>query len=160
MKKRKKSLGVLAFLFIFVGIIITLENYRIMGGVSRLWPLIPFLIGFGFVLLFFEGKRNDAALIWLGVFLISISLFFCFLNSTSWRNLSYLWPIFLGIFGVSFLITGFFTKERIFMHLSILFISLFLALYFVFTVSLRLWPMSLVVFGISLLIIDYFNRKK
>lgn len=160
MKRKKKSLSVLAFLLIVGGIVITLENYQIIEGAVNLWPIIPFLIGLGFLILFFGEKKKDAALAWLSTLLISLSIFFYYLNCTSWKTLAYLWPVFLGIFGVSFLITGFFTKERMLVYFSIFFIALFLAFYFVFIISLRLWPMSLVILGITLLIIDYFNKKK
>ena len=157
--KKKSSLGVLSLFFIIIGTIITLENYDIIKGVTNLWPVIPLLIGLGFILLFFERKKDDPVLIWLSTFLILLSIFFYILNRTSWKSLSYLWPTFLGILGISFLVSGFFTKSRILVYLSVLFIALFLALFFVFTVSLKLWPMSLVVFGISLLIINHFNNK-
>ena len=154
-----KTLNVLASLFIIIGIFLTLENFNIIIGVSLQWPILILVVGVGFVMLFFERKRDDSALIWIGSFLIFLGIFFYCLNYISWKTLAYLWPIFLGIIGLSFLVTSIFTKKRMFTYFAILFISLFLALFIVFTVSLRLWPMSLVVFGLSLLMIEYFNRK-
>jgi hypothetical protein len=71
-----------------------------------------------------------------------------------------LWPLFLGIVGVCFLVTTILTRNRIFLYISILFVALFGALWLVFSVSLRLWPLSLVVFGMSLLSINFFAKKE
>jgi uncharacterized membrane protein len=74
--------------------------------------------------------------------------------------MAHLWPLFLGIVGLSFLITTIATKSRIFLYLSFLFVTLFCALWLVFTVSIKLWPLSLVVFGLSLLSINLFTKKE
>ena len=157
--KNKKSVSVLAGLFIIAGMVLVLENFALLRGVSKFWPGLILITGSGFILLFFSRQRRDPALIWLGSFMALLSVFFLCLNNTAWDTLSYLWPVFLGVVGVSFLVTSIFVKGRTYAYLAVFFISVFLALYFVFTVSLKLWPLSLVLFGISLLIIDYFNRR-
>lgn len=156
--RNKKSISVLAGLFIIAGMVLVLENYSLLRGISQFWPALILITGSGFVLLFFSRQRKDPALIWLGSFMAMLSVFFLCLNNTSWTTLAYLWPVFLGIVGVSFLATSVFTKGRAYVYLAVFFITVFLALYFVFTVSYKLWPLSLVLFGISLLIIDYFNK--
>ena len=156
--KNKKSISVLAGLFIIAGMVLVLENFALLRGVSKFWPGLILITGSGFILLFFSRQRRDPALIWLGSFMALLSVFFLCLNNTAWDTLSYLWPVFLGIVGVSFLVTSIFVKGRTYVYLAVFFITVFLALYFVFTVSLKLWPLSLVLFGISLLIIDYFNK--
>jgi uncharacterized membrane protein len=158
--KPKRSLTALAALFICTGAVLTLENYRLVAGISAHWPLFLILVGSGFVLLYFKERRRDAALIWLGSFCVPIGVFFYFLNFTSWEHMAHLWPLFLGITGLSFLITTIATKSRIFLYLSFLFVTLFCALWLVFTVSIKLWPMSLVVFGLSLLSINLFANKE
>jgi hypothetical protein len=156
---KKRRFTVLAALFILVGLALTLENYHVVEGVSKQWPAFIFLFGLGFTLLFYRKNKEDPVLIWLGPFLIMNSIFFYYLNYSHWSNLSYLWTVLIAIIGLSFLPVGFYTKRRLFAYLAILFITLFLSLFFVFTISLRLWPMSFVIFGVSLLTIDYFNRK-
>ena len=158
--KKQKSISVLAGLFIIAGMVLVLENYALLRGISKFWPGLILITGSGFILLFFNRHKRDPALIWLGSFMAGLSVFFLCLNNTSWTTLSYLWPVFLGIVGASFLMTSIFTKGRAYAYLAVLFISVFLALYFVFTVSYKLWPLSLVLFGISLLIIDYFNKAQ
>ena len=98
--KKSRTLGVLAVLFIFAGIILLLENFNILVGVSKLWPIVIFLLGLGFVMLFFERRKQDSVLLWIGSFLMMISVLFGYLNYTSWRLLAYLWPVFLGIVGI------------------------------------------------------------
>lgn len=147
-------MGVLAGFFIIIGTAIILENYSLISGAIKLWPLLPLTIGAGFAMLFFE-RKSDPAIIWIGSFLILLAILFYCLNCSSWSSLSTLWPIFLGIIGLSFLVTNIFVKNIIFLYLSILFIALFLTFYFIFAVSLKMWPISLVVFGISLLFINF-----
>jgi hypothetical protein len=157
--KQRGSLGILALLFIIIGTAIILENYSLITGAIKLWPLLPLTIGAGFMMLFFE-RRRDPAILWIGSFLIQLAILSYCLNCFSWSKLSALWPIFLGIIGLSFLVTHIFVKNVIFLYLSILFIALFLTFYFIFAVSLKMWPISLVVFGISLLVINFNLRGK
>ncbi len=92
--------------------------------------------------------------------MLQLGLFFYYLNFTSWSHVARLWPLFLGIVGVCFLVSTIMTGSRIFLYVSIFFVALFGALWLVFSVSLRLWPLSLVVFGLSLLSINFFTKKE
>jgi len=157
---KSRSLSVLAFIFIIGGIILTLENYNIIGSISKNWPLLVMLLGAGFSVLFFSEKRKDAALIWLSSFMVCNGMFFYYLNYTSWLSLSRLWTVFLAIVGVSFLITSIATLKKVFAVISLFFIILFLALFLMFTISIKLWPMGMVMFGLSLLIIEYFQSSR
>ena len=157
--QRKKTIISLAIMFIFVGLLTTLENFQIIGGISIHWPVFLLITGCGFMLLFFQRNKGDTVLLWLGSFIFIIGIFFYYLNFTSWSQLSLLWPFFLGIIGLSFLSVSIFSRKLIFAYFSISFISLFIIFTIVFTVSKKLWPMSLVIFGISLLILDYLYRK-
>ncbi len=158
--KTHTSLTTISVLFIIAGAVLTLENFNIVSGISSHWPLFILLVGTGFTLLYFQSKRGDVALVWLGTFLLQLGLFFYYLNFTSWTHMARLWPLFLGIVGVCFLVTTILTRNRIFLYISILFVALFGALWLVFSVSLRLWPLSLVVFGMSLLSINFFAKKE
>ncbi len=160
MAKTNRSLTSIAVIFILAGMILTLENFNIVRGISSHWPVLLLLTGSGFLLLYFQTRKGDAALIWIGTFLISLGIFFYYLNFTSWSHMGRLWPLFLAIVGGSFLVTTIATRSRIFLYISILFVAMFGALWLVFSVSLRLWPLSLVVFGLSLLSINFFTNKK
>jgi hypothetical protein len=155
----KKSLTVLASLFILSGIVITLENYHIIHGISIHWPALVCLLGAGFIALFFWGSREDAALLWIGTFFSSLGLVFYYLNFTSWSLMAHEWPLFLLITALSFMTITILTKSKLYLYFSLLFLALFCSLYLVFNVSLKLWPVSMIIFGLCLLGINLAGYK-
>ena len=157
--REKRTLYFLAVLFIIVGILLTLENLSILRNISQHWPLFLIIIGSGFVLLFIQGQKSDDTLIWLGTFIFLLGAFFYYLNFTSWKNLSTLWPIFLGLVGFSFLSIAIMKQNMFYVYFSVVFIGLFLILTTVFAISTSLWPISFVVFGLSLLVLEKLKKK-
>ena len=157
--RKKKTLYFLAVLFILVGILLTLENLNLIGGISRHWPVFLLILGAGFILLFLKSRR-DEFLVWFGSFVFLLGGFFYILNFTSWSSLATLWPVFLGLVGLSFLVTGALERKRIFVYFAVIFISLSLVLTLVFAISTGLWPLSLVFFGLSLLVLHSLKSKE
>ena len=157
--RNNSTLIFLAAIFIGVGVLLTLENMNIVDGISLHWPLFVLIAGSGFIMLFYQRNQNDDFLVWLGTFMVLLGLFFYYLNFTDWNHLSFLWPVFIGIVGFSFLAIGIIKKNRLFSYLGIVFVGMFLIFTLVFTVSKQLWPTSFVVFGLCLLIIEYYNKK-
>lgn len=155
----KKTIFFLASLLVAVGVLVTLENLQVVSGVSQHWPVFLLIAGFGFVLLFFQEYKTDLVKLWLGSFILTLSIFFYYLNFTTWANLATLWPLFLGAVGLGFLCVGFFSRSRVYYYFAVSFIALFITLTLVFSISPRLWPLSFVVFGISLFILDYLKKK-
>ena len=149
----------LAMIFIIIGTLITLENFSIISGVSFHWPGLLLILGCGFTLLFFQREKVDPVLLWLGTFIMILGIFFYYLNFTSWASLATLWPVFLGIVGISFFTVGFFTRKITLAYFGSAFIALFIIFFLVFGVSKKLWPMSLVVFGLSLLLLEYLHNN-
>ena len=156
--RRYKSLAALASLMIVFGMVMTLETCGLVMGISRLWPAFTLVFGVGFIMLFFNRSGSDAALIWIGAFIVLCSLLFFYLNFTSWSHLAQLWPLFLGIVGLSFLVTHLLRPNLVFMYLSLSFVALFIAFYLIFGVSLALWPVCLIIFGSSLFVVNYYNK--
>lgn len=156
--QQKRTLLFLALIFIFAGTGLTMENLKLIAGFSVHWPVCLLVLGAGLILLFYHRNKIDEVLIWLGSFIFLLGLFFYYLNFTSWHDLAFLWPVFLGLAGFSFLAVGLIRRNRIFTYLGIIFISLFLTFTLVFTVSKDLWPMSFVVFGVCLLFIEIYNK--
>ncbi len=156
-KRVRNEFGVLAFVLIFSGIALLLESFGFLAGISNLWPIFPLIIGIGLLMLF--QAQKDIGLLWLGSFLMIISIFFFYLNFTSWTQLTRLWPAFIAIFGMSFLICYFFNKSRIFLVVSLF--ALFLSTTFVviFGLSPKLWPVSLIIAGLFIYAIALFDRK-
>jgi hypothetical protein len=158
--KRNRSLFLLAIVLLVVGILLTLENFDFIAGVSLHWPLFLLITGTGFILLFVERDRGDDALLWLGSFMAQLGVFFYVLNFTSWNALGVWWPVFLGLVGVSFLTVGVVRRNYVFTVFGIAFVGLFFVFTLVFTVSMKLWPMSMAIFGACLLLLDYLNRTR
>lgn len=155
----RPSLNLLAASFVAAGVILLLENLEIVSGISRLWPLLLLVVGVGFTMLFFQRHRSDIVLIWLGSFNLLVGVFFLYLNFTGWDRMATLWPMFLLIVAISFLVSSRYSQNRpIFASIAIVFGMLFASLYLVFGVSPSLWPFSLVAFGLSLLWINYADR--
>jgi len=156
--KNRSGTAFLSVILIIAGIVVTLENFSFLNGISRHWPALMLILGTGFSLLFFQKQRKDQVLIWLGTFTGSLGLFFYYLNFTSWKSLSQDWPVFLLIVGISFIPVAAFKKKMIYVLSSLSFITLFLIFFLVFTVSAKLWPLSFLFLGVDLLIIEYVNK--
>ncbi len=146
----RSSINVLAAVFVIAGVILTLETTGVVTGIARFWPLLIIILGIGFLGLFNQKGRNDLVLAWLGTFSIGLGTLFGYLNHAGWLRISRLWPIFLALVGVSFTVLSFFSPNRAFAWSAVLFLSLFVVFYLVFSVSLSLWPLSLVIFGLCL----------
>jgi len=155
----KRTVFFLASLLFIIGVLVTLENIRVIRGFSHHWPVFLLIAGCGFVMLFFKEYKTDQVKLWLGSFIFTLGIFFYYLNFTTWANLATLWPLFLGAVGLSFLCIGISSRTRIYNYFAISFIALCITLTLVFTISPKLWPLSFVVFGISLFILDYLQNK-
>jgi hypothetical protein len=151
----RKTLSFTAIIMIVVGVVLTMENLHVVSGFSIHWPVFLIVTGCGFLLVFSRKNRTDEVLLWLGTFIVSLGIFFYYLNFTSWHSLGHLWPVFLGLLGISFLSIGIVQNKLIFNVFAVAFIGLFFVFTLVFTISMQLWPMIFVVFGISLLILEY-----
>ena len=156
---RPRTAQFLSPLLILIGVLITLENFQLVGAVSAHWPLLLIVLGIGFLMLFYQRQRSDAVLLWLGSFLTILAVFCYYLNFTAWSNLTWLWPFFLGIVGLSFLTLGIDTRKPLYLYFAGVFIALFVILMLVFSVSVRLWPMTFVVFGLSLSVLEHSLNK-
>ena len=157
--RRKRTAFFLASLLVIVGVVVTLENFLVINGISFHWPVFLLITGCGFVMLFFHGNKTDLVKLWLGTFVFILGIFFYYLNFAEWAGLSSLWPVFLGIVGLSFLSIGVISKTKIYNYFALSFIALFIIFTLVFSISYRLWPLSFVVFGISLFFLDYWQNK-
>jgi hypothetical protein len=160
MRQTVRSVLVLSIVFIAAGTILTLENMGIISGVSKVWPIFLCILGCGFFIIFFERRKNDLSLLFLGTILSLHGVFFFYLNYSTWKKTGTLWPIFLGIAGAGFLTMYLSSKDRLFLFLALGLIMLAALFYLVFGVSLHLWPLSLVAFGISLLLVNHYYIRK
>ncbi|MFC1851081.1 hypothetical protein ACFL27_12880 [candidate division CSSED10-310 bacterium] len=149
-----KTFSPLAFTCILVGILLILENYSLILGISKWWPIFPLLIGIGMGHLFVVRGLGDLVMIGMATYLVSVSIFFFYLNIVGWLRLKELWPVFIGLLGLSFLsVVAFGGGRRIYYFLSFFLIVLSIFFFVIFTVDTRLWPLSLILFGLSILIV-------
>jgi hypothetical protein len=150
----------LAVLSILSGVLLLLDAYGYLNGIYKLWPAFPLILGIGLFLLFFQKHRQEVALLGIGAYLVCASIFFFYLNFTSWAILADAWPLFIGFLGISFLapvVLG--RKRRIFTPIALFLIFLCAVFILVISVDSKLWPISLILFGICLLLIGRFDRK-
>jgi hypothetical protein len=148
----------MAVVLIIIGIIFLLENYGFISGAWFLWPLLPLIIGVGFCMLFFRA-RKDIVLLGLGCFILLNSIFFLFLNFTGWSLLTYLWPVFIIILGLTFIACYAVSKKKILIYLAIILIALATSFILIFAVSTSLWPISIILTGASFMIINLFEIR-
>lgn len=156
-KKVRNEFNILAFVLIFSGLVLLLESFGFLTGISNLWPIFPFIIGIGLLMLF--KTQRDIGLAWLGSFLVMLSLFFFYLNFTTWKQLVKLWPVFIAIFGLSFIACYFGERKKVFVVIGLFALLLSTAFTMIFGLSPRLWPVSLIIAGIFIYIISLSDKK-
>ncbi|MBW2972600.1 hypothetical protein KY359_06190 [Candidatus Woesearchaeota archaeon] len=152
------SFNILAVILIVLGTIFLLENFDIIHGAWLLWPILPLIMGIGFCMLFFK-TRKDLVLLGMGIFTGLNSLFFFYLNFTHWALLTHLWPVFIVIIGITFLVCFILSRKRVLLYLSVILMALGASFIVIFVISTMLWPVTLVLAGVSFIIISIFERK-
>lgn len=159
MRKRGKSeFNILAGLLVLSGVALLLEGNGVLLGIHNLWPVFVFTIGLGLTLMFYQGKK-DFGLIGLGSLMVMLSIFFFYLNFTSWALLKSLWPVFISIVAVSILVCFLYNKKKIFLIIGLFGVLLSITFILIFGVAESLWPVSLVIAGLFIYIISFFDRK-
>jgi len=153
MAKKINTTGfkVLAITCIVVGTLMLIENFGYLVGIHKLWPVFPFTLGLGFLLLYKNikiKKHKDLGLLFLGIYICLNSLFFLFLNMTSWRLLARWWPVFIAIFGLTTLLCHHYHKKKIYMYSGLFLLFTATTFIFVFGISVKLWPICLILLGI------------
>lgn len=163
MKKRQKKIrpefNVLAGLLILSGIALLLEGKGFIPTIHNLWPIFLLITGTGLTILFYTNKK-DTGLVFLGSFMILLSILFFYLNFTSWAQLERLWPLFITLIGISTLLCYSYNRKKIFMVIGLLGILLSAAFILIFSISVELWPISLIIVGLSIYIISFFDKGK
>lgn len=152
---------VLGFLCVVVGVLLFLEEMGMMDGVHRLWPVFPAVLGVGFVLMFFQRGRVDLILMGLGSYLVGISVLFLACNYSSWGILVRLWPVFIGMVGLSSVISSAYARRiRRVMWLSGTFLVLLSIVFLlVFGLYPGFWPVSLMLFGLWIFLLTWARNR-
>jgi hypothetical protein len=160
-KKVPSSYGRLGILLIGIGAILAIDSFTDRSIMYKLWPLLCTMSGIGFIGIYQQRSRREASYISIGTFFILFSFLALYCNFTSWGVLSTLWPIFIGMFGIS-MIVGFMFGNRspILLLSSLLFISLATVFFLVFSIKHQLWWSIFILAGCSFFIFDKARRSR
>ncbi len=157
----KGEFRLLAVLCMIVGVLLLLEQFDVLSGVHRLWPVFPAVVGGGLLALFYQRGRQDLVLMGIGSFMIGVAGLFLLCNFTSWSILLDAWPAFIALVGLSSVAASFYAKRaRMAMWISGgSLLVLGLVFFVVFGVHPGLWPVSLIAFGIWILALTWAVRR-
>lgn len=159
-----KNFNVLAILLIAASLILLSETLGFFSGIYKIWPILPALLGGGFILIFMNKGKVEIPMMGIGVLLMLSSILFFYLNYTSWSTLINLWPLFIGFVGISFGVCSLYTRLKVFKYLSLGLVSLSITFLLIFSISYKFWPISITLLGLSFLLISiqenkYANKK-
>lgn len=154
------SYGRLGILLAGIGTLLAIDALADLSFVYRLWPLIVTVLGIGFIGIYVRRARHEAIYIGVGVYIMGFSGLALYCSLTSWTALATLWPVFIGLMGVS-CIFGFFFGSRspVVLLAGLLFISSAILFYSIFGLDQRLWWIVFILAGISFLIFDKVRRS-
>ena len=154
------SYGRLGILLAVIGVILAVDTMASLTILYKLWPLLCTVLGIGFIGIYSQRSRREASYIGLGSFTIGFSGVALYCNFTSWSVLSTHWPVFIALLGVAMLFGFFFGNRRPTMLLTaLLFLSMAIVFYLVFSLSSRLWWSIFILAGISFFLFDKVRRS-
>jgi len=154
----KSNIHRLGMILISLGIIFGLETLLKFQILYNLWPLILTNLGAGFISIFFKRERRDSIYLGIGVYIICFSILAFYCNFQTWEKLSVLWPSFIAFIGISYLfIYLFFARHPIYLFMIILFLSVSLVFFIVFSVNSKYWWIIFIFLGIAAFVTE---RKK
>lgn len=141
------ALRIIVFILLLSGMAMILENYHIIDGYYRLWPVYILFLAYGLLYLFYRKGKNDNFLLSVGVYLLQFSLLAFYCNFTSWKNLGVWWPLFIGFISPPTLLIYIYQKRKFYLLTSITTLMLAIIFILVFQVDSKLWPLSLIFTG-------------
>ena len=134
------------------GLIFALETFFKVQLLYKAWPIILTIIGTGFIKIHFIRQGRNAVFLGVGVYVILFSLLAIYCNMYSWAHLAYLWPLFISFAGISFLsVFCFNQKNKMYLLLALILLSISVIFFIVFTVSARWWWTIFILIGASIL---------
>jgi hypothetical protein len=157
---KESSYSRLGFLLVFIGTILAIDMMTDLTFIYKLWPLLIAALGIGFVGIYIRRSRRESIYIGVGVYAIGFSVLALYCSLTTWTALGILWPVFIGLLGLSFVFSYFLGSCRpVLLLLGLLFISLSILFYFVFGINKKLWWSIFIFAGISFIIFDRMRRS-
>jgi hypothetical protein len=159
-KTKLSSYGRLGILLGGIGVLMAIDTLANISIMYKFWPLIPMLLGIGFIGIYLRRGRREGIYIGVGAYIIGFSGLALFCSLTSWASIATLWPLFIGLLGLSFLFGFFFGSRRPVMLLAgLLFVSLAILFFSVFGISRRQWWIVFILAGMSFFVFDKVRRS-
>lgn len=150
-----KKFDILGLLLILVTPLLLLETFGYWKGSFRAWPIFPFLVGIGFMVLFRRTSKTNLIMLGIGTFLVEVSLLFFYFNFAGWQKIIQLWPLFIALAGVAGGVCAYYGRNRIVWLVSFGLFILGWIFIFIFSLSYWFWPISLALAGLSILILNH-----
>jgi len=141
-----------AVLLIIVGLLFAADSLFNIHFLHKLWPVVITVLGIGFIGIYFRQRTGSNLYLAVGEYLVCFSALALYCNFTSWRCLSYLWPLFIMFPGIILLTVSLLRKKnRILLLAGFLLISLAVFFLLIFSVSIKYWWSIFVLVGLSIL---------
>lgn len=158
----KGEFRILAVLCVVVGSLLLLENFGVLAGVHRLWPVFSTFAGAGLILLFFNRGKRDLIMMGVGSYMVGVSAVFFVCNFTSWDLLVHAWPVFVTLLGLSSILASRYARRTsMTMWISGTFlVAASVVLFLIFGISPLLWPVSLILFGLWILLLTWARKHR
>jgi len=155
------SYGRMGILLVAIGVLLAIDSFSRMNIMYKLWPMLCTVSGIGFIGIYQQRARREAAYIVVGSFLIQFSLLALYCNFTTWSALALFWPFFIGMFGVSMILGFIFGKRSPAMFLSgLLTLSAGTVFFLVFGLDPGLWWSIFFLAGGSFFVFDKSRRTR
>lgn len=145
-----KKLGIV---FIFLGLIFATETFFKIRILYKVWPVIITILGMGYIGIFYKRESREGFFLGIGVYLILFSFLALYCNFTSWKQLSFLWPLFVVFLGISFIaIVIFKLKNKLLLFLGLIMVSISITFFLTSSIHSKFWWSILIFLGISILV--------
>jgi len=159
-RKTISSYGRLGILLAIVGTILAVDTMADLAVLYKLWPLLCTMLGIGFIGIYVQRSRREAAYISVGTLIIGFSGLALWCNFTSWSVLASFWPAFIILLGIAMIFGFVFGARRpVLLLTGLLFLSLGTFFFMVFSFSHRLWWLIFILAGCSILVFDKVRRS-
>jgi hypothetical protein len=158
-KKTISSYGRFGIMLAGIGAILAIDTMADLSVLYKLWPVLCTILGIGFIGIYLQRSRREASYMGIGLFIIGFSGLAIYCNFTSWSVLATCWPAFIVLMGIA-MISGFIFGNRRppILLTGLLFISLGVVFFMVFSLNHRLWWSIFIFAGCSFLIFDRVRR--
>lgn len=154
------SYGRLGILLALIGTIMAVDTMAELAFIYKLWPLIITVLGIGFIGICIRRSRRESVYMGIGVYIIGFSGLALYCSLTTWTALATLWPVFIALMGAAFVFGYFFgTRKPVLLLAGLLFISLAVLFYSLFSLDQRLWWSIFILAGVSFFIFDRARRS-